>query len=75
MDGPPALRLPPAAIDYVARVGRAGPGTHPRLVRRFEYRFRLLGIHVAMYHLTTVDEDGGQERLHLVESYQLFSLC
>jgi hypothetical protein len=66
--GPPQLRVPRLALDYIATVGGAAPGTRPRMVRRFEYRFQLPGIHVAMYHFVTTGSDG-RERLHLVESY------
>jgi len=48
-----------------------------KLVRRFEYHFKLCGIRVMMLHFVSVRPDGkveydeeGKERLHLVEVYE-----
>ena len=49
-------------LKYLER--RAGAPV--RLVRRFEFRFRLVGLHVVMLHYLS-DSDG---RLHLVEVYE-----
>ena len=49
---------------------RAGGGA-VRLVRKFEFRFRLIGLCVAMYHFSTGLLSFGEERLSLVEVYDL----
>eukprot|EP00929_Paragymnodinium_shiwhaense_P090207 TRINITY_DN50387_c0_g1_i1.p1 TRINITY_DN50387_c0_g1~~TRINITY_DN50387_c0_g1_i1.p1 ORF type:complete len:180 (-),score=27.05 TRINITY_DN50387_c0_g1_i1:387-926(-) len=69
-DGPKQLRMTPRVLDFVKK---AGASVHmPRIIRRFEFRFWIPGLHVAMYHLLTTAEDGSQA-LHLVEVYEAFN--
>ena len=59
------LRVHPIVIHALAsRHGSA------QLVRRFEYRFRLLGLHVCMYHFRGRVDGSQQDSLSLVEVYK-----
>ena len=55
------LHPAPAVLAYLER----RCGSPCKIVRRFEYRFRLVGLHVIMLHFKS--DDG---RLHLVEVYK-----
>ena len=65
---PHPLAVDPRVVDALER--RHGPIT---LTRRFEFRFRLIGLWVAMYHYLSTDPSG--EKLHLVEVYKLNKLA
>ena len=59
------LRVHPIVIHALAsRHGSA------QLVRRFEYRFRLLGLHVCMYHFRGRVDGSQQDSLSLVEVFK-----
>ena len=66
LDGVPLAPHPlypgPAILAYVAR----RVGAPLVAVRRFEYRFRLVGLRVVMLHYRTAKD----ERLHLIEVYE-----
>mmetsp|Transcript_19245 Transcript_19245/g.39247 ORF Transcript_19245/g.39247 Transcript_19245/m.39247 type:complete len:195 (-) Transcript_19245:151-735(-) len=70
---PHALTVHPNVVACLARRSQAtggGPaGATVRLVRRFEFRFRLVGLWVAMHHYRTTADESGNERLSLVEVY------
>ena len=61
-----SLAVHPAVIESLKR--RANAAADALLVRRFEFRFRLIGLSVAMHHYLTTEE-GGATRLNLVEVY------
>ena len=65
---PHPLAVHPSVVDALTR--RAG-GATAKLVRCFEFRFRLVGLWVTMHHYLCSDVATGEERLHLVEVYQL----
>lgn len=65
-----ALSVHPFVVDALAsRHGVAGVRDSVRLIRRFEFRFRLTGLWVAMHHYKGVDAHG-VETLSLVEVYR-----
>ena len=70
---PPAshpLAVHPLVVDsIVSRHGIRGDGSSVRLVRRYEFRFRLIGLWVAMHHYCARDASG-KETLSLVEVYK-----
>lgn len=68
-DEKPLLPTPLAVHRNVVECLRARTGaSRVTLARRFEFRFRLIGLWVAMHHYRSAS--GGEGRLHLVEVYQ-----
>ena len=57
------------ALQYVAKRDNVDDISQFRIVRRFEYDFRLLGLNVIMIHIQSEVDD----RLHLVEVYDFRS--
>ena len=68
------LRSHPLAVDTLVVDAIAARHGTVRLVRRFEFRFRLVGLWVAMHHYAARDVSG-RETLSLVEVYRLSKVC
>ena len=70
----PAVVATPAILDYVRRRGGETDGkSQMRLIRRFEYDFRPVGLSVIMLHILSSGDDEGGDVLHLVEVYRFRS--
>mmetsp|Transcript_25205 Transcript_25205/g.37114 ORF Transcript_25205/g.37114 Transcript_25205/m.37114 type:complete len:231 (-) Transcript_25205:142-834(-) len=70
----PSLVVNQEALDYLVAFGGYPSPSSVRLVRRFEFKFRLSGIHVVMLHFNSLSSTGevvkdkkGRDILHLVE--------
>lgn len=59
------------ALKYVAKHSNVDKLSEFRIVRRFEYDFRLIGINVIMIHMVSPAREGGPRPLHLIEVYQV----
>jgi len=59
------------ALKYVAKRSDVDKLSDFRIVRRFEYDFRLIGINVIMIHMASPAQEGGTRPLHLIEVYQV----
>ena len=69
------LAVHPQVVEALAaRHGVRGQPSSVKLVRRFEFRFRLVGLWVAMSHYLARDERG-RETLSLVEVYRVSKVC
>lgn len=59
------------ALRYVAKQSSVDELSELRIIRRFEYDFRLVGVNVIMIHLMSPAKVEGRPRpLHLIEVYQ-----
>ena len=59
------------ALKYVAKKSNIDELSEFRVVRRFEYDFRLVGVNVIMIHMMSPAKvEGGSKPLHLIEVYQ-----
>ena len=64
-----AISVSLESLQYVAKQANVDDISQFRIVRRFEYDFRLLGLNVIMIHIQSEVDD----RLHLVEVYDFRS--
>jgi len=76
--GKPSLVVEQIVLDYLVAPGSNRVAAHGvRLLRRFEYNFKMAGVNVVMLHFISVAPDGtpsvdaaGRDILHLVEVYE-----
>jgi len=76
--GNPSLVVEQMVLDYLVAPGSTRVAAHGvRLLRRFEYNFKMAGVNVVMLHFISIAPDGtpsvdaaGKDILHLVEVYE-----
>ena len=68
------LSVHPSVIDALARRHADGLRESVRLIRRYEFKFRLVGLWVAMHHYASTNRRG-ERTLSLVEVYDVPKVC